>query len=81
MNVSLLIQRRRSARAHSSTLFVGLAVHQETLAVAYGAAEREAAVVAVGTLGTRQCDLDKLSRKLQATGKTRPCVDEAGPWG
>jgi hypothetical protein len=29
---------------HSSTLFVGLAVHQETIAVAYGVAEREAEV-------------------------------------
>ena len=67
--------------AHSSTLFVGLAVHQETIAVAYVAEEREAEVVALGTIGPRQCDIDKLIRKLQAKGKKLHCVDEAGPCG
>ncbi len=33
--------------AHSSTLFVGLAVHKETIASAYVAEEREAEVVAL----------------------------------
>lgn len=32
--------------AHISTLFVGLDVHKETSAVAYGGEEREAEVVA-----------------------------------
>jgi len=45
------------------------------------AEEREAEVVSLGTLGTGQCDLDKLVRKLQAKGKTLHCVDEAGPCG
>jgi trans-2-enoyl-CoA reductase len=58
-----------------------LAVHKETSAVAYVAEEREAEVVFLGTIGTRQCDLDKLIRKLQSKGKTLHFVYEAGPWG
>ncbi|HEV8714526.1 MAG TPA: IS110 family transposase [Candidatus Binatia bacterium] len=67
--------------AHASTLFVGLDVHQETIAGAYGGEEREAEVSFLGTIGTRQCDLDKLMRKLQAKGKTLHFVYEAGPCG
>lgn len=66
---------------HTSTLFIGLAVHQETLAVAYVAEEREAEVVAVGTIGTRQSDINTLMRKLQGKGKPLPLVYEAGPCG
>ncbi len=67
--------------AQGSTLFVGLDVHKETIAVAYVAAERAAEVVSLGTVGTRQCDIDKLIRKLQAKGKTLHFVYEAGPCG
>ena len=67
--------------AHSSTLFVGLDVHKETIAVAYITEEREAEIVFLGTIGTRQCDIDKLIRKLQAKGKTLHFVDEAGRCG
>jgi transposase len=66
---------------HSSTLFAGLDVHKETIAVAYVAEEREAEVVFLGTIGTRQCDIDKLIRKLQAKGKHLHFVYEAGPCG
>ena len=81
MTGSLVNHSRRSARAHSSTLFVGLDVHKETIAVAYVAEEREAEVVALGSIGTRQCDIDKLLRKLQAKGKKLHLVYEAGPCG
>jgi transposase len=67
--------------AHSSTLFVGLDVHKETIAVAHVSEEREAEVVFLGTIGTRQCDIDKLIRKLHAKGKTLHFVYEAGPCG
>src|SRR6266511_2280851 len=67
--------------AHGSTLFVGLDVHKETIAVAYVSEDREAEVVSLGTIGTRQCDIDKLIRKLQAKGKTLHLVYEAGPCG
>lgn len=65
--------------AQASTLFVGVAVHKETIAVAYVGEERGAAVVSRGTIGTRQCAVDKLMRKLQGKGKTLPFVYEAGP--
>src|SRR5258706_11266426 len=76
-----VLYRRRSAMAKDSTLFVGLDVHKETIAVAYVAEEREATVVALGTIGTRQCDIDKLLRQLQSKGKTLHFVYEAGPCG
>src|SRR6266540_3342582 len=67
--------------AQGSTLFIGLDVHKESIAVAYGSGEREAEVVFLGTVGTRQCDIDKLVRKRQAKGKTLHFVYEAGPCG
>jgi transposase len=67
--------------AHTSTFFIGLDVHKETIAVAYVAEEREAEVVSLGTIGTRQCDIDKVVRKLQSKGKTLHLVYEAGPCG
>ena len=67
--------------AHTSTLFIGLDVHKETIAVAYVAAEREAEVISLGTSGTRQGDIDKLVRRLQAKGKILHFVYEAGPCG
>ena len=72
---------RRSALAQASTLFVGLDVHKETIVVAYLGEERDAEVVSWGTIGTRQGDIDKLLRKLQAKGKTLHLVYEAGPCG
>jgi transposase len=67
--------------ARGSTLFIGLDVHKESIAVAYGSEGREAEVVFWGTSGTRQCDLDKRIRKLQAKGKKLHFVYEAGPCG
>lgn len=43
--------------------------------------ERGAEVVSLGTLGARQCDIDKLIRKLQGKGKSLLFVYEAGPCG
>jgi transposase len=65
----------------SRKLFVGLDVHKDTIAVAYAPADRGADVVAWGTIGTRQCDVDKLIRKLQAKGGPLVFVYEAGPCG
>ena len=39
----------------SSTLYVGLDVHKESIAVAYVAQAHGAEVVSLGTIGTRQC--------------------------
>ena len=50
----------------SSTLYVGMDVHQESIAVAYVAKDHGAEVISLGTIGTRQCDIDQLVRKLQS---------------
>lgn len=55
--------------APPSRLFIGLDVHKETIAVAYVAEEREAEVVALGMIGTRQGDIDKVIRKLPSKGR------------
>lgn len=65
----------------SRTLFVGLDVHKETIAVAYVTDHLDAEVVYLGTCGTRQCDIDKLIRQLQSRSKHLVFVYEAGPCG
>ena len=67
---------------HSSkTLYVGLDVHKDAIAVAYAPEDRGAEVVSLGPIGTRQCDLDKLTRTLQSKGAPLVFVYEAGPCG
>ncbi len=65
----------------SKTLYVGLDVHKESIAVAYAPEARGAEVVSLGAIGTRQCDIDKLIRKLQPKGVTLVFAYEAGPFG
>src|SRR5262249_5572755 len=60
---------RRSTMAQSSTLFIGMEVHKDTIAVAYVAQEHGAEVTYLGTIGTRQCDIDQLVRKMQSKAK------------
>jgi transposase len=56
-------------------------VHKDSMAVAYVAKEHDAAVISLGTFGTRQCDIDTLVRKLQSKAKHLVFVYDAGPWG
>ena len=65
----------------SRTLYVGLDVHKESIAVAYVAQEHGAEVISLGTVGTRQCDIDKLLRHLQSKSPQLVFVYEAGPCG
>ena len=65
----------------SSTLYIGLDVHKESIAGAYVAQEPHAEVVSLGTIGTRQCDIDQLIRQMQSKSKHLVCVYEAGPCG
>jgi transposase len=67
--------------SHSSTLYVGLDVHKESIAVAYVAKNHDAEVIYLGTIGTRQCDIDHLIRKMQSKAKHLVFVYEAGPCG
>jgi transposase len=50
----------------SKTLYVGLDVHKDSIAVAYAPEDRGAEVVSLGPIGTRQCDIDKLLRQFQS---------------
>jgi transposase len=51
------------------------------MAVAYVAQAYHAAVISIGNIGTRQCDIDKLVRQLQSKGTHLVFVYEAGPCG
>ncbi len=65
----------------SSTLYVGMDVHKESIAVAYVAEDHHAEVVSLGNIGTRQCDIDQLVRRLQSKSPALVFVYEAGPCG
>ena len=67
--------------AQSSTLCMGMDVHKDTIAVASVAQEHGAAVTYLGPLGTRQCDMDQLIRKMQSKATHLLFVYEAGPCG
>src|SRR5262249_20439058 len=72
---------RRTAMHQSRTLYIGLDVHKESIAVAYVAKEDHAEVISLGNIGTRQCDIDQLIRKMQSKSKHLIFVYEAGPCG
>jgi transposase len=67
--------------AQSRTLFIGLDVHTETIAVAYVAPDHGAEVIYLGTLGTRQCDIDQRVRQRPVKATHLLFVSEAGPCG
>ena len=67
--------------SQSNTLYVGMDVHKEAIAIAYVAQAHGAEVVSLGPIGTRQCDIDKLIRQLQSKSKQLVFVYEAGPCG
>jgi transposase len=72
---------RRSALQQSSTLYIGMDVHKDSIAVAYVAQDHGAEVIYLGAIGTRQCDIDQLIRKMQSKAKHLVFVYEAGPCG
>jgi transposase len=65
----------------STTLYVGMDVHKASIAVAYVATDHEAPVMSLGTIGTRQADIDQLIRQLHSKAKHLVFVYEAGPCG
>jgi transposase len=67
--------------SQSSTLFIGMDVHKDSIAVASVAQEHGAAVLDLGAMGPRQSDIDQLIRKMQAKAKPLIFIYEAGPCG
>ena len=65
----------------STPLFVGLDVHKDSIAIAHALGQSADPPVYVGAIGTRQADLDKLIRRLQAKTSTLVFAYEAGPCG
>jgi transposase len=53
---------------HSSTLYIGLDVHKDSIAVAYAADDRNAEVISLGTIGTRQWVVSRLFGKGSSCG-------------
>ena len=67
--------------SQSNTLCMGMDVHKESMAVASMAQDHGAEVSSLGSIGTRQCDLDHLVRKMQSKATHLLFVYEAGPCG
>ena len=51
-------------------LCVGLDVHKDSISVAFAAGGDTAPPHFLGQSGTRQCDMDKLVRRLQSRSRT-----------
>ena len=66
---------------HSSTLYIGLDVHKASIAVASVAKAHDAEVNYLGSIGTRQGDIDHLIRKRPSKATQLIFVYEAGPCG
>jgi transposase len=64
--------------SQSRTLFIGMDVHKETIAVAYVAQDHGAEVTSLGTIGTRQCAIDQLVRKRPSKATHLIFIYEAG---
>ena len=67
--------------AEPTTLFVGLDVHKESIAVAHAGADPGSEIVYVGQVGTREADLDRLLRRLHSRASRLVVAYEAGPCG
>ncbi len=65
----------------TTTLFIGLDVHKDSISVAYTEDERGSEVVFAGQIGPRHSDIDKLVRRLQSKASRLVFTYEAGPCG
>ena len=67
--------------SQSRTLFLGMDVHKDAIAVAYVAQDHGAEVTSLGSIGTRQCDIDQMLRQRPSKAKHLIFLSEAGPCG
>jgi transposase len=67
--------------SQSNTLDIGMAVDKDSIAVADVAQEHGAEGTDLGTIGTRQCDIDHLIRQMPSKATHLLLVSEAGPCG
>ena len=65
----------------TTKLFVGLDVHKDSITVAYAPEQRGAEIISLGSIGTRQCNIDKLLKKLLSHRRNLVFAYEAGPCG
>jgi transposase len=65
----------------TTTLFVGMDVHKDSITIAYAEEDRSAEPIELGAIGTRQCDIDKLIRRLKSKAAILVFVYEAGRCG
>jgi hypothetical protein len=65
--------------SQSRTLLIGMDVHKDTMAGAYGAQAHGAAVTSLGTLGTRPCDSEQRVRKRPSKAPLRSASMQLGP--
>jgi hypothetical protein len=65
----------------SSTLYVGLDVPKDSIAVAYVPKDHHPEVVFLSVIGPRPCDIDQLLRQLQSQSQHLGFVYEADPCG
>ena len=67
--------------AQPTTLFIGLDVHKDSIAVAHAEAELVDPPHFVGSIGPRQGDIDNLVRRLHSKAAHLVFAYEAGPCG
>lgn len=71
----------RATLSQSRTLFIGMDVHKDAIAVADVAHDPGAEGAYLGALGTRQCDLDQMIRTMSSKATHLIFISEAGPCG